>query len=198
MKNIIYDWKDIAKYFLYLSKQFDESREICELKMQKLLFFAYSDALYFLKRKLFANDIFAWKKGPAVRDAHIYFKKNFNFKKQNYPIPYSFIDDFDPNIIEKDKDIAILLKNTFDYYGGYTRDELSELTHKNYSWNANKPEEIKIKSKNKNKKNKTRKEYSKIQDKDILKDYELGIKKADELMKNDEEYQKLIQELLND
>jgi uncharacterized phage-associated protein len=72
--NKIYDAVDIAKYILLIANENGDI--VTNLKLQKLLY--YAQAWYMVHhegKKLFSNDIEAWKFGPVVKGVYDLYKK---------------------------------------------------------------------------------------------------------------------------
>lgn len=64
---------DVAKYFLYRSMQ--DGELVSPLKMQKLVYYAYSWNLVKNGKKLFEESIEAWPNGPVVPSLYRQLKK---------------------------------------------------------------------------------------------------------------------------
>jgi uncharacterized phage-associated protein len=72
----MYTARSVSYYFLL--KAFEEKREITVLKLLKLLFLAYGHYYAIHRKKLFSEEINAWKFGPVVRSVYDEFKKYGN------------------------------------------------------------------------------------------------------------------------
>jgi uncharacterized phage-associated protein len=72
-KDRVYNAVDIAKYILAVA--YENGDVVTNLKLQKLLY--YAQAWYMVKhggKKLFSDDIEAWKFGPVIRDVYDLYK----------------------------------------------------------------------------------------------------------------------------
>ena len=117
-------------------------RDLTNLKLQKLLYFAYGLHLVLFEKPLFEDEYFeAWQYGPVLRSVYKEFK---NFGKDN-PIAINYrifvIEDGDQFIdiippISDEKKIKSLLYACL-YYGSKTAWQLVDILHdgKNSAWN---------------------------------------------------------------
>ena len=112
--------KDVANFFIYLSKQADESF-MTNAKLNKLLFYAQGCHLERTGKPLFNEPIEAWTYGPVVPE--IYHKY-----KEYGKTPIETIDkDFIPSSITGDELETLL--DVAREYGKYTVPYLINLTH---------------------------------------------------------------------
>ena len=127
-KNIIYNAKEVAKYFIYLSskKSVGDNKEkegITNLKLQKILYFAQAYFLAKIGKPLFTDTIEAWEFGPVIPS--IYHKLK---KYGSNPI----IDEKDKSTISvEDKEI---LDKVWEAFGGYSASRLVDITHVLTPW----------------------------------------------------------------
>lgn len=123
---------DVAKYFLYRS--IEDGELISPLKMQKLVYYAYSWTLVKNSIKLFDEQIEAWPNGPVVPSLYHQLKQY-----GSSPIGDNFLS------FRNEKDLADLkskfkdgLKETLDMvyqeYMTKTAFELVVLTHSEEPW----------------------------------------------------------------
>lgn len=125
---------DVAKYIL--------SKITCtQLKLQKLVYLCFADYLCDTGKKLFADDIYAFKYGPVVDTVYEKYKK-YGYK----PIEKERGDIDSKNIFEMPAKSRILfaedgtekilsIEKTLKKYGDLSATELVNLTHKpNTPW----------------------------------------------------------------
>lgn len=115
---------EVARYFLFLAR--DKGDFLTKLQIQKLLYFAQSYCLYYLKEPLFEDEIQAWKLGPVVPNVY-YELKNFN-NIVSFNILYNFSSEI---FTDKQKTI---IQMCYKDYGKYSPSYLVELTHKEESY----------------------------------------------------------------
>lgn len=109
---------DIAKYF------YNKVTDSSNLKIQKLMFFAYIDFFKENKEELFPDDFEAWVYGPVLPRLY----KDYN--------KILLENDFD-NVnlkIEKNEKIWKILENIILKYGHINPFALVELTHQHAAW----------------------------------------------------------------
>ncbi|GDX36114.1 hypothetical protein LBMAG18_06250 [Alphaproteobacteria bacterium] len=116
-------------------------RDLTNLKLQKLLYFAYGLHLALFDKKLFNDEFEAWQYGPVLRSVYKEFK---NFGKDN-PIDSNYRilameDDeqhFDiiDSIDDEEKERSLLYACL--YYGSKTAWQLVDILHdgRNSAWN---------------------------------------------------------------
>lgn len=117
--------QEVSFYILHLASLSNIS--VCNLKLQKLLYYCQGFSLGITKQKLFADPIEAWDHGPVVRSVYHDYK---HFGKGNLPVPQSFDDSvFDE--IQKD-----IIKSVVNVFGVKTAWELRQMTHREPIWLA--------------------------------------------------------------
>lgn len=132
-KEVKYSAMDIANWFLnynYQLREFEDedTDDISNLKLQKLLYYADGCYLAIFDKQLFPEKIMAWKHGPVVEDVYYKFKNNGS----------SGISDFSHENIEIDYDTRGLLEEVYDVFGKYSAWGLREMTHKETPWKETK------------------------------------------------------------
>ncbi|MBF0414133.1 MAG: SocA family protein [Desulfamplus sp.] len=113
----------IADCFLRLS---DEEELLCNMKLQKLLYYAQGLHLALYNEPLFNERIFAWTHGPVV--AEVYYKYK-NFGIAGIPAPKGKEHKKLSDKIEE------LITEVFIVYGQFSAWKLRELTHEEPPWN---------------------------------------------------------------
>ncbi|WP_427814407.1 Panacea domain-containing protein [Enterococcus sp. 22-H-5-01] len=123
------DVTDIAKFFLSIGS-------ITNLKLQKLIYFAYATYLNISGKKLFPEKIVAYKYGPVVEEVYQLYKgfgkeaiededgPKFQLKDVPIPAPLAKIA-----LSNSAKEILEALQITLNEYGSMTASELVEQSH---------------------------------------------------------------------
>ncbi|MCU6786400.1 Panacea domain-containing protein [Aedoeadaptatus acetigenes] len=123
----VYSANDIANWFLNYNFQLREFEDedtdnISNLKLQKLLYYAQGTFLAIHNQKLFNDPIVAWKHGPVVESVYQ------NFKSYGA----SGIDQFQE--VKLDDETVDLLIEVYDVFGKYSAWGLREMTHQEDPW----------------------------------------------------------------
>ena len=113
---------DIAKYFIASFQK--KKKEISNLKLQKLLYYAQAWYLALYGSPLFADSIEAWVHGPVVRSVFQEYRK---FKWN----PLSTSDSGNVSFADTTKDH---LEEVIRVYGKYDAVFLERLTHRESPW----------------------------------------------------------------
>lgn len=119
---------DVANWFLKynydLREQLDEDTdEISNLKLQKLLYYAQGASLALRNKPMFEDDIEAWKHGPVVPTVYRKYKNSGSSGIMNIEEP--------KNLSKEDLEI---LKMVYDTFGEYSAWGLRNLTHSESPW----------------------------------------------------------------
>ncbi|BDR58046.1 type II toxin-antitoxin system antitoxin SocA domain-containing protein [Xylocopilactobacillus apicola] len=117
------NWFRVNNYF---SAQSDENvEELTQMKVVKLLYFAFGRYAAETKGKLFESPILALPYGPVVQEVHQ------KFKGQKGIIGNKLEDEAfeDYSNIQSDSDISNLLLGILNDYGDFTASGLSAITH---------------------------------------------------------------------
>lgn len=119
---------DIAKY--YLVRSFDDGDLVSNLKMQKLVYYAYVWSLVKNKKKIFKEEPEAWPNGPAFKTLYGELKKyGSEAIKEDY---------VDRDVADIEKLIPTEIKETIDdvyeKYNTLTPFELVLKTHTEDPW----------------------------------------------------------------
>ncbi|MDU1582676.1 MAG: DUF4065 domain-containing protein [Peptoniphilus harei] len=126
----VYSAIDIANWFLNYNYQLRELEDedtdnISNLKLQKLLYYAQGCYLALRDKALFNDKILAWKHGPVVESVYYTFRK----------FGADGISEFDKNI-EIDKDTESILIEVYNVFGKYSAWGLREMTHNETPWKS--------------------------------------------------------------
>lgn len=123
----IYSALEIANWFLNYNYQLREYQDqdtddISNLKLQKLLYYAQGSFLALRNKALFEENIVAWTHGPVIEK--VYYKyRNFGS---------SGINKFEE--VDIDPDTESILVEVYDTFGKYSAWGLREMTHNEDPW----------------------------------------------------------------
>lgn len=109
----------VARYFLSMES-------MTHKKLQKLCYYAQSWVLANFNRPLFPNRFEAWVHGPVSPDLYQRYK---GWGWLEIPI----IRDWEGTRFEDDN-VNEILRKVFEMYGGYSGDELEDMTHEEAPW----------------------------------------------------------------
>ncbi|RKZ93781.1 MAG: hypothetical protein DRR19_00140 [Candidatus Parabeggiatoa sp. nov. 1] len=116
---------DIAKYFL-LKGDNEEESGICNLKLQKLLYYAQGFYLALFELPLFESKIEAWRHGPVCPE--VYHKyKNHGGNLISAPKNFEPSSLFSQSLIE-------FLDEVYEVFGQFSAWKLRNLTHDEPPW----------------------------------------------------------------
>lgn len=108
-------YMDVARYL------YKKTNNMNNLKLQKMMFFAYIEYYEKYHEELFKDDFEAWVYGPVLPDLYYYFYKLLLSE-----------DKIEKEII--DKNIQNVLNDIVEKYGNKDAFNLVELSHKNEIW----------------------------------------------------------------
>ncbi len=121
--------KDVAEWFINWAVSDEDSSDLTNMKLQKVLYYAQGHHLAQYGTSLFPEQIEAWSHGPVVASVYGSYKdfgsapvvsKDFNF---NW-------DNFTP---EQHRYLATI----WNSYGGFTAAKLRNMTHDEAPWKEN-------------------------------------------------------------
>lgn len=129
---VIANANDVARYLLVLA--FDDGDLISNLKMQKLVYFAYAHVLRETGYRLFPEPIQAWANGPVVWELYSQLKRygrgpiGEDFLAGDVESEFDRLNEvFPPEVIET-------LNGVYEAYIGKSAFELVTLTHNQLPW----------------------------------------------------------------
>lgn len=109
---------------------------LTQMKVMKLMYYAQGIMLAAYDKKLFSDDIVAWKYGPVVEKVHETYK---GFREivsleddDESPVSEDVLSDFD--LVTKDQDALIVLETVMEEYGDKSAIELMNMTHNETPW----------------------------------------------------------------
>lgn len=117
---------------------------LTQMKVMKLLYYAQGIMLAAYDKKLFSDDIVAWKFGPVVEKVHETYKgfREIVSLDDNETIPVSegVLNDFDA--LTADNDASLVLETVMEEYGDKSAIELMNMTHIETPWRSTKQSEV--------------------------------------------------------
>jgi len=114
---------DVARYFLTL--QDEDDRDITNLKLQKLLYYAQGFFLAAFREPLFDERLYAWQHGPVVPSVWREYKDNGSTP---IPAPDGFeVEAFDDRVREH-------LDEVWRLFGQFSAWKLRNMTHDEPPW----------------------------------------------------------------
>ncbi len=124
----MYKALDIAKWFINYNRNLrdfnnEDTDDISNLKLQKLLYYAQGCFIAINDRPLFEDDIVAWTHGPVVEAVYKEFKK-YGSKG---------IDEIYDNV-DINEDDESLLVDVYEVFGKYSAWGLRNMTHSETPW----------------------------------------------------------------
>jgi uncharacterized phage-associated protein len=120
-----YNVLDIANKILAKASKSEVEELICNLKLQKLLYYMQGFHLAFFEKPLFDEEIEAWMYGPVVPSVYNQFKAN-----SNNGIKY------EGEAIKLDDKEELLFNEVYRVYGAYSAVGLMNMTHSELPWKS--------------------------------------------------------------
>lgn len=124
-----YTPQHIANYFL--KRADDEGRPMDQLKLIKLVYIAYGWALALTGKRLFSEEIQAWKHGPVIRSVYDEFKHYGSLPIHSRATEFD-LDTFEltePRVPEKDAETQLILGKVWAAYKRFSGWQLRQKTH---------------------------------------------------------------------
>lgn len=127
-----YSASQVADYVIHLISQrkIDEgvSEGITPLKLQKILYFAQAASLSLYNKKLFSENIEAWKYGPVVSSLYHAYKAKLNTPIISTTGEYKAVTD---------SESKELIEGIVELFNKYSAGELVNITHQHTPWKEN-------------------------------------------------------------
>ena len=121
---------DVSKFLLSL-------KSMTNLKLQKMIYLVYAEYLEKTGKKLFKDDIIAFKYGPVVPSVYEYYKDNGRNNIQVDKDEEIFAQEITlPMVLARflqsldEKNVIDSIQRTFEKYGKLTASELVAITHR--------------------------------------------------------------------
>ncbi len=122
---MVYDVLEIANKIIAKPSNSEFEGLICNMKLQKMLYYMQGFHLAYFDSPLFNEDIEAWMYGPVVPSVYEHFKSY-----GNSGIPY------DKDVIMLSKEEETLFNEVYRVYGDYSAIGLMNLTHSETPWKS--------------------------------------------------------------
>ena len=120
-----YNVIDIANKILVKASNSEVEELICNLKLQKMLYYMQGFHLAYFEKPLFDDDIEAWMYGPVVPKVYDAFKSNGNAGIQ-----------YQGDVIKLTDKEEVLFNEVYRVYGAYSAIGLMNLTHSEMPWKS--------------------------------------------------------------
>lgn len=108
----------VAQYFNELYSKNHDGKQIDEMRLHKLMYFAQKESLKEERGPLFRGTIEGWRLGPVVLPVHGAMKRN-----SLMTVPYEISDD-----------AKELIESVYERYKDLSSWKLNDLTHEEISW----------------------------------------------------------------
>ena len=134
----MYDVNKIAEWFIWYNEYIrdfedEDTDNISNMKLQKLLFYAQSAFLAIKGKTLFNNKILAWQHGPVIKEIYEKYKDKGN---------QGIIEYDEKNLKDISKEDTDLLIDVYNLFGEYSAWGLRNLTHSETPWKTTKRNEV--------------------------------------------------------
>ena len=126
-----YEVKDIANKILFKATDEEAGDMICNMKLQKMLYYMQGFYLAYFDRPFFDEDIEAWTYGPVVPSVY---RKYKSYK--NRGIPYA------GDVISLGDEENGVFDEVYRVYSQYSAIGLMNLTHQEEPWTSSYPDGI--------------------------------------------------------
>ena len=123
---------DVAKYFLY--RAIEDGDLVSPLKMQKLVYYAYSWTLVKNKERLFEEKIQAWPSGPVVPSLYKELKGYGSAPIGSDYLGVKNEKELEPVFSKFSDEVKATLDKVYEDYMTKTAFELVALTHSENPW----------------------------------------------------------------
>ena len=105
--------------------------ELTQMKAMKLLYYIQAASLVVTGKRMFDNDIVAWKYGPVVQEVHDRYKGQREIVGDISKDPQA-IEDYKE--LQNDQQTADILNSIYDIYGHSSAYDLMLQTHNEKPW----------------------------------------------------------------
>lgn len=105
------------------------AEELTQMKAMKLLYYIQAASLVVTGKRMFDNDIVAWKYGPVVEEVH---KKYLHQRGIVGDIDDQALKDYKE--LQNDRQTADILNSIYDIYGHSSAYDLMRQTHTEAPW----------------------------------------------------------------
>ncbi len=120
----------IANYFLWKARE-EGVKDMTQLKLMKLVYFAYAWNLAIFEKEIFSEIIEAWKHGPVVPSIYHEFKRFQNSPITDYAeLPFEdSLETYYPMVNSDDDNTIRVLETVWDVYKNKSGWDLRQITH---------------------------------------------------------------------
>jgi len=134
----MYDVNKIADWFIWYNEYIrnfedEDTDDISNMKLQKLLFYAQSAFLAIKGEPLFDNKILDWQHRPVIKEIYEKYKDKGN---------QGIIKYDEKNLKDISKEDTNLLIDVYNLFGEYSAWGLRNLTHSENPWKTTKRNEV--------------------------------------------------------
>lgn len=105
------------------------SEELTQMKAMKLLYYIQAASLVVTGKKMFNDDILAWKYGPVVKRVHTKYRGKRGIVGK---ITGSDLNDYKE--IDNDQETSDILNSIYEQYGHSSASDLMRQTHSERPW----------------------------------------------------------------
>lgn len=115
------------------------AEELTQMKAMKLLYYIQAASLAINNKRMFDNDIVAWKYGPVVEAVHNKYR-GYRGIVGDISNDKTAINDY--RELEKDTNASAILNSIYDIYGYSSAHDLMKQTHSERPWQETKQSNI--------------------------------------------------------
>lgn len=106
--------------------------ELSQMKVMKLLYYIQAASLSISGKRMFNNDIVAWKYGPVVEAVHEKYKGCRGIVNSDHPITPQDLEDYKE--LQANDQASSILNSIYDVYGYSSAYDLMRQTHSEKPW----------------------------------------------------------------
>lgn len=106
--------------------------ELSQMKIMKLLYYIQAASLSISGKRMFDNDIVAWKYGPVIKAVHRKYSGCRGLVNSDHPITDQDLEDYKE--LQADEQASSILNSIYDVYGYSSAYDLMRQTHKEKPW----------------------------------------------------------------
>lgn len=114
--------------------------ELSQMKVMKLLYYIQAASLSISGKRMFNNDIVAWKYGPVVEAVHRKYSGCRGIVNSKYPITDQDLEDYKE--LQSDEHASNILNSIYNVYGYSSAYDLMRQTHSEKPWKETPQSEV--------------------------------------------------------
>lgn len=131
----VVDWLRVRNNAELKSKDYAE--ELTQMKAMKLLYYIQGASLVVLNKRLFPDNLVAWRYGPAVEAVH----EKYQGKREIVgEIDRKSLDNY--NELSSDEEASTILNSVYEAFGDKSAAELMRQTHNESPWKETAQSEV--------------------------------------------------------